>query len=136
MAEHFDRDIRYHAAIAHEYDAVITQPRAFPNDLLFGALDPLIVPGARMSIQFCSPCKRLGRRSLASQQREARADNQRANTHDSGFPSFPRPSPLAPRPCLRELPSLRVSVFLPKPSCCAARPRWSAFSASAAASMI
>lgn len=48
MAEHFDRDIRYHAAIAHEYDAVITQPRAFPNDLLFGALDPLIVPGARM----------------------------------------------------------------------------------------
>jgi ubiquinone/menaquinone biosynthesis C-methylase UbiE len=48
VAEHFDRDIRYHAAIAHEYDAVITQPRAFPNDLLFGALDPLIVPGARM----------------------------------------------------------------------------------------
>lgn len=48
MAEHFDRDIRYHAAIAHEYDAVITQPRAYPNDLLFGALDPLIVPGARM----------------------------------------------------------------------------------------
>ncbi|HSE13514.1 MAG TPA: class I SAM-dependent methyltransferase [Rudaea sp.] len=48
MAEHFERDIRYHAAIAHEYDAVITQPRAFPNDLLFGALDPLIVPGACM----------------------------------------------------------------------------------------
>ncbi len=48
MSEHFDRDIRYHAAIAHEYDAVITQPRAFPNDLLFGALDPLVVPGARM----------------------------------------------------------------------------------------
>ncbi|HZX89650.1 MAG TPA: class I SAM-dependent methyltransferase [Rudaea sp.] len=48
MSEHFDQDIRYHAAIAHEYDTVITQPRAFPNDLLFGALDPLIVPGARM----------------------------------------------------------------------------------------
>jgi ubiquinone/menaquinone biosynthesis C-methylase UbiE len=48
VAEHFDRDIRYHAAIAHEYDAVITQPRAYPNDLLFGALDPLIPPGARM----------------------------------------------------------------------------------------
>jgi ubiquinone/menaquinone biosynthesis C-methylase UbiE len=48
VAEHFERDIRYHAAIAHEYDAVITQPRAFPNDLLFGALDPLIVPGVRM----------------------------------------------------------------------------------------
>jgi SAM-dependent methyltransferase len=48
VSEHFDQDIRYHAAIAHEYDAVITQPRAFPNDLLFGALDPLIVPGARM----------------------------------------------------------------------------------------
>ena len=48
MSEHFDQDIRYHAAIAHEYDAVITQPRAFPNDVLFGKLDPLIVPGARM----------------------------------------------------------------------------------------
>jgi len=48
VAGHFDRDIRYHAAIAHEYDAVITQPRAFPNDLLFGALDPLVVAGARM----------------------------------------------------------------------------------------
>ena len=48
MAEHFERDIRYHAAIAHEYDAVITEPRAFPNDLLFGALDPLIVPGSHM----------------------------------------------------------------------------------------
>jgi ubiquinone/menaquinone biosynthesis C-methylase UbiE len=48
VSEHFDQDIRYHAAIAHEYDAVITQPRAFPNDLLFGALDPLIVPGKRM----------------------------------------------------------------------------------------
>ncbi|MDR3387208.1 MAG: class I SAM-dependent methyltransferase [Rudaea sp.] len=48
MDEHFSKDIRYHAAIAHEYDAVITQPRTFANQLLFGTLDPLIVRGSRM----------------------------------------------------------------------------------------
>ena len=48
MDEHFAKDIRYHAAIAHEYDSVITEPRTFANHLLFGALDPLIVRGARM----------------------------------------------------------------------------------------
>ena len=53
MAEHFDRDIRYHAAIAHEYDAVITQPRAFPNDLLFGALwYRLLVQHAKLDGRF------------------------------------------------------------------------------------
>lgn len=48
MDEHFAKDIRYHAAIAHEYDTVVTEPRAFANDLLFGALDALISPGLRM----------------------------------------------------------------------------------------
>jgi len=48
MSEHFTKDIRYHAAIAHEYDAVITEPRTFPNDLLFGKLDPLVASGSRM----------------------------------------------------------------------------------------
>lgn len=46
--DHFDKDIAYHARIAGEYDYMITEPREFPNDLLFSKLDPQVKPGKRM----------------------------------------------------------------------------------------
>jgi SAM-dependent methyltransferase len=46
--EHFDKDIAYHAQIAGEYDQIITEPREYPNDLLFAPLDPHIAQGKRM----------------------------------------------------------------------------------------
>jgi SAM-dependent methyltransferase len=46
--EHFDKDIAYHAATAHEYDAVVVHPREYLNELLFRELREGIVPGGTM----------------------------------------------------------------------------------------
>jgi len=46
--DHYKKDIAYHAQIAGEYDRIITEPREFPNDLLFAPLDPHIVKGEGM----------------------------------------------------------------------------------------
>lgn len=46
--EHFEKDVRYHAATAHLYDGVVSEPRAYANELLFRPLDAHIPRGARM----------------------------------------------------------------------------------------
>jgi len=46
--QHFQKDIAYHAATAHEYDAVVVDPRACLNDLLFRDIHTRIRPGNRM----------------------------------------------------------------------------------------
>ncbi|NCF64226.1 MAG: methyltransferase domain-containing protein [Gammaproteobacteria bacterium] len=46
--KHFQKDIAYHAATAHEYDAVVVDPRMCMNELLFRGIHTRIRPGSRM----------------------------------------------------------------------------------------
>ena len=47
-SDHEEKDIVYHAAIAHEYDSVIVQPRELANEILFGRIEEAIPSGGRM----------------------------------------------------------------------------------------
>lgn len=47
-SKHFEKDIAYHAATAHEYDAVVVEPRQVMNDLLFEDFSERITGGERM----------------------------------------------------------------------------------------
>jgi SAM-dependent methyltransferase len=47
-SEHFKKDIAYHAATAHEYDAVVVDSRECFNELVFAGIEPLIGPGNAM----------------------------------------------------------------------------------------
>jgi ubiquinone/menaquinone biosynthesis C-methylase UbiE len=48
MDDHFEKDRLHHEAIAHEYDAIVVDPRAVGNDLLFRRFDRFVKPGRRM----------------------------------------------------------------------------------------
>jgi len=47
-SQHEEKDIRYHAATAHDYDAVVVHPRELANEVLFGEIDAAIPKGGRM----------------------------------------------------------------------------------------
>lgn len=47
-AEHYEKDIQYHAATAHEYDAVVVEPRELANEILFADVDHAVPRGGRM----------------------------------------------------------------------------------------
>ena len=47
-AEHYEKDIQYHAATAHEYDAVVVEPRELANEILFADIDHAVPRGGRM----------------------------------------------------------------------------------------
>ncbi|MEE4294443.1 MAG: class I SAM-dependent methyltransferase [Xanthomonadales bacterium] len=47
-SQHAEKDIRYHAATAHDYDAVVVHPRELANEILFGEIEAAIPQGGRM----------------------------------------------------------------------------------------
>lgn len=48
MVNRTEKDIQYHNAVGHEYDAVVVKPRAYPNQLLFESVNPLVRVGDGM----------------------------------------------------------------------------------------
>lgn len=48
MDAHKELDKKYHARIAHLYDYITVEPRAYPNELLLRPIDRFIKPAGTM----------------------------------------------------------------------------------------
>jgi len=68
--DHYGKDVRFHAATAHLYDGVVSEPRAFANELLFRRLDRLVPGGGRMLDLGCGTGQMLLRYASRHEQAE------------------------------------------------------------------